>query len=93
MANEATAVAGPQAPRREMYKERTRLDLAVAAFELARKDGLAEVRVPQIAAAATRIRISSGPGFGSGQSRISVPAGPSSVLDLTTASIDEVLSC
>jgi AcrR family transcriptional regulator len=53
MANEATAVAGPQAaPRREQYKERTRLDLAVAAFELARKDGLAEVRVPQIAAAA-----------------------------------------
>jgi AcrR family transcriptional regulator len=52
MANETTAVAGPQAPRREMYKERTRLDLAVAAFELARKDGLAEVRVPQIAAAA-----------------------------------------
>ena len=53
MANEATAAAGPQAaPRREQYKERTRLDLAVAAFELARKDGLAEVRVPQIAAAA-----------------------------------------
>jgi AcrR family transcriptional regulator len=53
MASEATAVAGPQAaPRREQYKERTRLDLAVAAFELARADGLAEVRVPQIAAAA-----------------------------------------
>lgn len=53
MANEATAVAGPHAaPRREMYKERTRLDLAVAAFELARADGLAQVRVPQIAAAA-----------------------------------------
>jgi AcrR family transcriptional regulator len=52
MANETTAVAGPQAPRREIYKEQTRLDLAVAAFELARKDGLAEVRVPQIAAAA-----------------------------------------
>jgi AcrR family transcriptional regulator len=53
MANEATAVAGPQvAPRREQYKEQTRLDLAVAAFELASKDGLADVRVPQIAAAA-----------------------------------------
>src|ERR1044071_5485058 len=51
MAYEATAVAGAQAPRREMYKERTRLDLAVAAFKLARADGLAEVRVPQIAAA------------------------------------------
>src|SRR3954447_7921574 len=43
--------------------------------------------VPQMAAAATRIRMSSGPGVGSGQSRISVPAGPSSVLDLTTASM------
>ena len=53
MANETTAVDGPGvAPRREMYKERTRLDLAVAAFELARKDRLAAVRVPQIAAAA-----------------------------------------
>ncbi len=53
MAIEATARDGaPVAPRREMYKEQTRLDLAVAAFELAVKDGLAEVRVPQIAAAA-----------------------------------------
>jgi AcrR family transcriptional regulator len=53
MANDATAVAGPRAaPRREQYKEQTRLDLAVAAFELARAGGLAGVRVPQIAAAA-----------------------------------------
>jgi AcrR family transcriptional regulator len=35
--------------RREMYKERTRFDLAVAAFELAKADGLAAVRVPEIA--------------------------------------------
>lgn len=52
MTIETAAAAGPQAEsRREMYKERTRLDLAVAAFELARADGLASVRVPQIAAA------------------------------------------
>src|ERR1700686_3691474 len=41
--------------------------------------------VPQIAAAATRIRTSSGPGVGTGQSRISVPAAPSTGEDLTTA--------
>jgi AcrR family transcriptional regulator len=35
--------------RRDAQKEQTRLDLAVAAFELARSDGLASVRVPQIA--------------------------------------------
>jgi AcrR family transcriptional regulator len=35
--------------RRELQKEQTRLDLALAAFELARTDGLANVRVPQIA--------------------------------------------
>ena len=53
MTSEMTAVAGPRAEsRREMYKERTRLDLAVAAFGLAKADGLASVRVPQIAAAA-----------------------------------------
>jgi AcrR family transcriptional regulator len=53
MASETTAVTGPQAAsRRGMYKEQTRLDLAVAAFELAKADGLANVRVPQIAAAA-----------------------------------------
>jgi AcrR family transcriptional regulator len=34
-----------------MQKDQTRLDLALAAFELARQHGLAGVRVPQIAAA------------------------------------------
>jgi AcrR family transcriptional regulator len=37
--------------RRDMQKDQTRLDLALAAFELAREHGLAGVRVPQIAAA------------------------------------------
>jgi AcrR family transcriptional regulator len=32
-----------------MQKEQTRLDLALAAFELAKAEGLAKVRVPQIA--------------------------------------------
>ena len=39
------------ARRRDQQKEQTRLDLALAAFELAREHGLASVRVPQIAAA------------------------------------------
>jgi AcrR family transcriptional regulator len=48
----APATAGP-APvrRRDQQKEQTRLDLALAAFELARTEGLAKVRVPQIAEA------------------------------------------
>jgi AcrR family transcriptional regulator len=37
--------------RRDLQKEQTRLDLAIAAFELAKADGLANVRVPQIAEA------------------------------------------
>ena len=37
--------------RRDLQKEQTRLDLALAAFELAKADGLASVRVPQIAEA------------------------------------------
>ena len=43
----------PQAPmrRRDLQKDQTRLDLALAAFDLAREHGLAGVRVPQIAAA------------------------------------------
>jgi len=41
----------PPARRRDQQKEQTRLDLALAAFELAREHGLASVRVPQIAAA------------------------------------------
>jgi AcrR family transcriptional regulator len=35
--------------RRDWQKEQTRLDLALAAFELAKAEGLASVRVPQIA--------------------------------------------
>jgi AcrR family transcriptional regulator len=35
--------------RRDLQKEQIRLDLAVAAFELAKTEGLAKVRVPQIA--------------------------------------------
>jgi AcrR family transcriptional regulator len=37
--------------RRDWQKEQTRLDLAFAAFHLAQRDGLANVRVPQIAEA------------------------------------------
>jgi AcrR family transcriptional regulator len=37
--------------RRDQQKERTRLDLALAAFELAKAQGLANVRIPQLAAA------------------------------------------
>jgi AcrR family transcriptional regulator len=37
--------------RREQQKEQTRFDLAMAAFALARAEGLANVRVPQIAEA------------------------------------------
>jgi AcrR family transcriptional regulator len=47
----ATTIEAAGAPRRELYKEQTRLDLALAAFELAKSEGLAAVRVPQIAAA------------------------------------------
>jgi AcrR family transcriptional regulator len=48
----APATPGP-APvrRRDQQKEQTRLDLALAAFKLARTEGLAKVRVPQIAEA------------------------------------------
>src|ERR1700728_837159 len=48
----AGATSGP-APvrRRDQQKEQTRLDLALAAFELATAEGLANVRVPQIAEA------------------------------------------
>ena len=48
----APATAGP-APmrRRDLQKEQTRLDLALAAFRLAKAEGLAKVRVPQIAEA------------------------------------------
>src|SRR4051812_4800723 len=43
--------------------------------------------VPQIAVAPTRITKSSGPGAGFGQSRTSVPSGPSRGFALTTAII------
>jgi AcrR family transcriptional regulator len=42
----------PPGRRREWQQEQTRLDLALAAFSLAQEHGLANVRVPQIAAAA-----------------------------------------
>jgi AcrR family transcriptional regulator len=41
----------PLLRRRDQQREDTRLDLAVAAFELAKAHGLENVRVPQIAAA------------------------------------------
>jgi AcrR family transcriptional regulator len=37
--------------RRDLQKEQIRLDLALAAFDLARTEGLANVRIPQIAGA------------------------------------------
>jgi AcrR family transcriptional regulator len=46
----ATPGAAPMR-RREQQKEQTRLDLALAAFDLAQAEGLANVRVPQIAEA------------------------------------------
>lgn len=41
----------PSLRRRDQQREDTRIDLAVAAFELAKAHGLENVRVPQIAAA------------------------------------------
>jgi AcrR family transcriptional regulator len=49
MANAPTALQPAPMRRRDLQKEQTRLDLALAAFELAKADGLANVRVPQIA--------------------------------------------
>jgi AcrR family transcriptional regulator len=51
MSNAATAPALAPMRRRDLQKEQTRLDLALAAFELARAEGLAAVRVPRIAEA------------------------------------------
>src|ERR1700728_3395088 len=46
----APSMPGPaRMRRRDRQKEQTRLDLALAAFELAKAEGLANVRVPQIA--------------------------------------------
>jgi AcrR family transcriptional regulator len=49
-----TSMTMGQAPmrRRDLQREQTRLDLALVAFELAKTEGLAQVRVPQIAEAA-----------------------------------------
>jgi AcrR family transcriptional regulator len=44
-----TAPRHPPLRRRDQQKEQTRLDLSLAAFKLARAEGLANVRVPQIA--------------------------------------------
>lgn len=44
--------AAPLVRRRDLQKEQLRLDLALAAFELAKAHGLANVRIPQIAEAA-----------------------------------------
>jgi AcrR family transcriptional regulator len=49
MYNVSTTSAPLPTRRRDWQKEQTRLDLALAAFELARTEGLANVRVPQIA--------------------------------------------
>jgi AcrR family transcriptional regulator len=46
------AVKASPVRRRDLQKDQTRLDLALAAFELAREHGLAGVRVAEIAAAA-----------------------------------------
>jgi AcrR family transcriptional regulator len=51
MTSASPAAGALRARRRELQKEQTRLDLAMAAFDLAREHGLAGVRIPQIAAA------------------------------------------
>ena len=51
LAGHRPALLHPPARRRDLQKEQTRLDLSLAAFELAREHGLASVRIPQIAAA------------------------------------------
>ena len=50
MTSSRPALVHPPARRRDQQKEQTRLDLSLAAFDLAREHGLAGVRVPQIAA-------------------------------------------
>jgi AcrR family transcriptional regulator len=46
-----TAPSHPPLRRRDQQREQTRLDLSLAAYELAKAEGLANVRVPQIAEA------------------------------------------
>jgi AcrR family transcriptional regulator len=49
MTSASSASGALRLRRRERQKEQTRLDLALAAFDLAREHGVAEVRIPQIA--------------------------------------------
>lgn len=49
MSNGQTAVGTAPMRRRDLQREQTRFDLALAAFELTKTEGLAQVRVPQIA--------------------------------------------
>jgi AcrR family transcriptional regulator len=51
MTSALSADGGQPARRRDLQKEQTRRDLALAAFNLARAQGLAQVRISQIAAA------------------------------------------
>jgi AcrR family transcriptional regulator len=51
MASATSAAGAVRARRRELQKQQTRLDLALAAFDLAREHGVAGVRIPEIAAA------------------------------------------
>ena len=51
MTNAPTTLGPAPMRRRDLQKEQTRLDLALAAFELAQAEGLTNVRVPQIAEA------------------------------------------
>jgi AcrR family transcriptional regulator len=51
MINAPTSLGPAPMRRRDWQKEQTRLDLALVAFELAKTEGLANVRIPQIAEA------------------------------------------
>ena len=51
MTSAPPAAGTPPVRRRDLQKHRTRLVLALAAFDLAKEHGLASVRIPQIAAA------------------------------------------
>jgi AcrR family transcriptional regulator len=51
MINAPITVGAAPRRRRDLQMEQTRLDLALVAFELAKTEGLANVRVPQIAEA------------------------------------------
>jgi|ERR1700722_6574162 len=51
MANAVLASGHQPLRRRDLQREQTRFDLAIAAYELAKTEGLANIRVPQIAEA------------------------------------------